>query len=208
MHKPVCTTLARCRQPPKYSSPGAHRIGCGVDKGLRGNSAVCHRYNSRTMQSGRQCSRDCARQVDVIVAPTKNSCTEQLACCQQQQSAPVAHLVVPVGLQRKGLRQLHARLGGGDDAELVDALLVAVVAHLQAAAGMLKGSPCRRAGMPAGWLGGPEGAARMCDRRETLQQGDCRWQRTLRASCISFVADASSMDGSLSSWSRNSGRAK
>ena len=42
------------------------------------------------------------------------------------------HLVMPVGLQRKGLGQLDAGARRGDDAELVDALLVAVVAHLHA----------------------------------------------------------------------------
>lgn len=54
---------------------------------------------------------------------------------QQSLRVPTAtHLEAPVGLQGKGLCSGHARLCCFDDAELIDALFVAVITHLHPSA--------------------------------------------------------------------------
>lgn len=126
---------------------------------------------------------------------------------------------MPVGLQRERLRELDARLGGRDDAEFVDTLLVTVVTHLQEwhhiGLWLCKWRLCAASA--------PDTSIPSTSRTlPLLQQSfwcnvnekyDERMQRTavqstFSASCISWVASASLMVGSLASWSRNSGRAR
>ena len=131
MHTLIGTMLSAASDWYVHHAPTAFAVGLTNACRATAQFAISTQQSKR---SGRHCQRGCACQSDVIEAlstvPLHAALRKLLGAV-----IAVAHLVVPVGLQRERLCQLHARFGGGDDAELVDALLVAVVAHLQAAAG-------------------------------------------------------------------------
>jgi hypothetical protein len=84
-----CTSLIappRCRQLPKHSSPGAHRICCGVDEGLRGTSAVCHQHTTDRIAWQTMSQRTCSPSLTPLWHRENLAHVKWCASCHEQRS--------------------------------------------------------------------------------------------------------------------------